>query len=133
MRSGAPLLSIRIGTSGWSYKEWEGVFYPDSNTPKLSYYSSIFNTAEIDSTFYANPAKGLVLGWARNTPKDFQFAVKLPQTITHKKHLELSQGVEIDLKDFLELMRPLHEAGKLGPLLIQLPPSFDSSKESNLK
>ena len=126
-------MSVAIGTSGWSYKEWEKVFYPDSKTPKLKYYSSIFGTAEIDSTFYANPNKGLVFGWLRNTPSDFQFSVKLPQTITHKKQLDLGEGVEIDLGEFLNLLRPLHEANKLGPLLIQLPPSFDSTKMDKLE
>jgi uncharacterized protein YecE (DUF72 family) len=125
-------LPIRIGTSGWSYKEWEKVFYPDAKTPKLSFYSSIFATAEIDSTFYANPSRGLVFGWARNTPKEFQFAVKLPQLITHKKKLDLEQGVEVDLKSFLDLLAPLHTAEKLGPLLIQLPPSFASESKDTL-
>ena len=124
--------SIRIGTSGWSYKEWERVFYPDSKTPKLSFYSSVFGTAEIDSTFYANPQKGLVFGWSRNTPAGFEFAVKLPKKITHEKKLDLSKGVEIDLVEFLDLMRPLHESKKLGPLLIQLPPSFGASKKRDL-
>ena len=120
-------MSLKVGTTGWSYKEWEKVFYPDSKTPKLKYYSGIFDTAEIDSTFYANPSKGLVFGWLRNTPKDFEFSVKLPQAITHKKQLDIKHGVEIDLSEFLNLMKPLHDANKLGPLLIQLPPSFDSS------
>lgn len=126
-------MSLKVGTSGWSYKEWEKVFYPDSKTPKLKYYSSIFNTAEIDSTFYANPSKGLVFGWLRNTPKDFEFSVKLPQAITHKKQLDIEQGVEIDLNEFLNLMGPLYDANKLGPLLIQLPPSFDSSNMERLE
>ncbi len=123
---------IRIGTSGWSYKEWEKVFYPDSKTPKLTYYSSIFNTAEIDSTFYANPSPGLVMGWVRNTPRNFEFSVKLPQSITHKKALDLRAGAEVDLLEFLDLINPLHEAKKLGPLLIQLPPSFAASKSRTL-
>jgi uncharacterized protein YecE (DUF72 family) len=125
--------SVRIGTSGWSYKEWEGVFYPDSKTPKLTFYSGIFKTAEIDSTFYANPSKGLVLGWLRNTPNDFEFSVKLPQSITHKKQLDLRAGAEVDLLEFLDLMEPLREKGKLGPLLIQLPPSFGSGKFDKLE
>jgi uncharacterized protein YecE (DUF72 family) len=125
--------NIRIGTSGWSYKEWERVFYPDSKTPKLSYYSSVFNTAEIDSTFYTNPSKGMVLGWVKNTPKDFEFSVKLPQTITHKKKLDLRAGAEIDLLEFLDLIDPLREAGKLGPLLIQLPPSFSKNNLDDLE
>jgi uncharacterized protein YecE (DUF72 family) len=126
-------MSVRIGTSGWSYKEWEGVFYPDAKTPKLSYYSKVFDTAEIDSTFYANPARGLVFGWARNTPSNFEFAVKLPQLITHKKKLDLSLGVEVDLRNFLDLLKPLHDSKKLGPLLIQLPPSFDTRKKETLE
>ena len=73
-----------------------------------------------------------MFGWAKNTPKDFQFSVKLPQLITHKKKLDLSQGVEVDLNDFLELLRPLSETNKLGPLLIQLPPSFSSEKMDTL-
>ncbi len=124
---------IRIGTSGWSYKEWEGVFYPDSKTPKLSFYSKIFNTAEIDSTFYANPSKGFVIGWAKNTPSGFEFAVKLPKLITHDKKLELKNGIEIDLNAFLDLISPLNQAKKLGPLLIQLPPSFSASKKKVLE
>lgn len=124
---------IKIGTSGWSYKEWEGVFYPNSKTSKLTYYSKIFDTAEIDSTFYANPAKGVVLGWVRNTPPHFEFAMKLPQVITHKKKLNLKLGVETDLNTFLDLIKPVDEANKMGPLLIQLPPSFDTSKKDILE
>ncbi len=124
---------VRIGTSGWSYKEWEGVFYPDSKTPKLSFYSKVFDTAEIDSTFYANPSRGLVLGWLKNTPSNFEFSVKLPKLITHDKKLELKNGVEIDLNTFLELVWPLHQAKKLGPLLIQLPPSFSANRKKVLE
>ena len=83
----ANLEKVVLGTSGWSYKEWEKVFYPDSKTPKLSYYSGVFSTAEIDSTFYAYPNKGLAFGWARNTPDDFQFSAKIPKLITHDKKL----------------------------------------------
>ena len=59
-------MPLMVGTSGWSYKEWEKIFYPSSKTPKLSYYSQIFGTAEIDSTFYANPKRGIVFGWANH-------------------------------------------------------------------
>ncbi len=124
---------VRIGTSGWSYKEWEGIFYPDSKTAKLSFYSKIFNTAEIDSTFYANPSRGLVIGWAKNTPSGFEFAVKLPKLITHTKKLELKSGIEIDLNTFLDLLSPLNQAKKLGPLLIQLPPSFSAGGKKTLE
>ncbi len=115
---------LLIGTSGWSYNEWVGVFYPTSTTNKLSFYSKIFKTAEVDSTFYAYPSKGLVLGWARYTPDDFVFSMKLPRTLTHDKKLDVDKGVEADLIRFLSLMKPLIVGGKMGPILIQLPPSF---------
>ena len=115
---------LLIGTSGWSYKEWTGVFYPTSSTNKLSFYSRIYKTAEVDSTFYAYPSKGLVYGWAKNTPDDFVFSLKLPRIITHDKRLGLENGVESDLIRFLGLLKPLIAAGKLGPILIQLPPSY---------
>ncbi len=106
---------VAIGTSGWSYKEWEGVFYPDPKTSKLKFYSSVFRTAEIDSTFYAFPPKGLVFGWVRNAPENFMYSVKLPRTITHEKQLDLSLGAELELVRFLDILSPMKSAGKLGP------------------
>ena len=111
----------------------EGVFYPDSKTSKLKFYSGVFGTAEIDSTFYASPPKGLVFGWVRNVPENFVYSVKLPKTITHEKQLDLSQGAELELVKFLDLLAPMKSAGKLGPLLIQLPPSFSLSKKDKLQ
>lgn len=118
------MTELFIGTSGWSYNEWAGVFYPASSTNKLSFYSKIFGTAEVDSSFYAFPSKGLVQGWARYTPERFIFSVKLPQLLTHEKKLDLTKGVEADLIRFLSLLKPLIATGKLGPVLVQLPPSF---------
>ena len=118
------MAELLIGTSGWSYNEWTGVFYPSSSTSKLTFYSKIYQTAEIGSTFYAYPSKGLVLGWARHTPENFVFSMKLPRTLTHDKRLDLDRGVEADLVRFLSLMKPLMAVGKLGPVLIQLPPSY---------
>lgn len=118
------MTDLLIGTSGWSYNEWSGVFYPGSNVNKLSYYAKVFETAEVDSTFYAYPTKGLVLGWARYTPDNFVFSAKLPQLLTHEKKLDLGKGVEADLIRFLSLLKPLIATGKLGPVLIQLPPSY---------
>jgi uncharacterized protein YecE (DUF72 family) len=115
---------LLLGTSGWSYSEWAGVFYPNSATKKLTYYSKFFPTAEVDSSFYAYPSKGIVLGWARYTPKDFVFSLKLPRLLTHDKMLDLTKGVEADLVKFLSLLKPLTADGKLGPILIQLPPSY---------
>lgn len=111
---------ILLGTCGWSYAEWEGILYPYEQN-KLKQYSQIFCTAEIDSTLYALPNPGTVLGWARNTPRDFVFSAKLPQTITHKKAIDPARGIDADLKQFFEAMKPLGEAGKLACVLVQLP------------
>lgn len=123
---------LRFGCSGWDYQEWVGPFYKTSSESKLAAYGRVFDTAEINSTFYRPPSKGIVLGWARYTPSDFKFAAKVPQTVTHDRLLDLDRGAGKELLDFCDLMRPLLDAGKLGPLLLQLPPRlrFDSPKLS---
>jgi uncharacterized protein YecE (DUF72 family) len=123
------MAEISLGTSGWSYKEWVKVFYPSDATKKLTYYSSVFNTVEIDSTFYAYPSQGTVYGWEKNTPTGFVFSAKAPKLITHEKRLDVEKGAIADLYRFLDLMRPLIKAGKLGPVLLQLPPSFSFDKD----
>ena len=117
--------NIFLGTCGWSYKEWEGVFYQKRSTEsKLRSYSRVFKTAEIDSTFYRNPSRGAVMGWLKYSPSDFVFTAKLPKTITHDNMLGLKKEVKADLEVFLDLMRPLQLGGKLACLLIQLPPKY---------
>ncbi len=115
---------IRIGTCGWSYKEWEGPFYRKNEKTKLRAYSQVFQTVEIDSTWYRYPSKGTVMGWSRYSPSDFVFTAKLPKLITHDKKLGLDGDIQKDLDAFLELMQPLQLDGKLACLLIQLPPSY---------
>lgn len=115
---------ILLGTSGWSYKEWVGAFYRQGERSKLSAYSKVFKTAEIDSTFYRYPSKGMVFGWLRYTKPDFIYSAKLPQLITHEKRLDPAKGVEEDLNKFLQLMEPLQFNGKLACLLAQLPPGL---------
>ena len=119
-----------LGTSGWSYDDWVGPVYTTRNIPKLKYYSSIFSTAEIDSTFYAYPKPEMVQGWIRNTPHGFKFSLKLPQLITHKKRLE---NVNSDLEQFLDLIKPISDSDRLGAVLIQLPPSFTRQSEKTLE
>ncbi|MCJ7632814.1 DUF72 domain-containing protein, partial [Candidatus Bathyarchaeota archaeon] len=109
---------------GWSYDEWIGPFYESKETPKLTYYSQVFQTVEIDSTFYAYPSEKTVYGWLRRTGSDFTFCAKLPQLITHEKVLGLKEEVEDDLERFLEVMNQLSLNGKLFAILIQLPPSL---------
>jgi len=118
------LPEIFLGTSGWSYKEWVGPFYTDEKTSKLRAYTDVFGTAEIDSTFYSYPSKGTVMGWRMYPPANFVFAVKLPKLITHEKELDMSKGIDKDLMKFVDLIAPLAISGKLGCILIQLPPGF---------
>ncbi len=122
--------NVFLGTSGWSYKEWEEVFYQKGEKRKLRAYSRVFGTVEIDSTFYRYPSKGMVMGWLRYSPSDFVFSAKLPKVITHDKKLGLKGDVKADLDAYLELMRPLQLGGKLGCLLIQLPPKYGYNSES---
>ena len=118
------LENILLGTSGWSYREWIGPFYKKKEKSMLSAYSKVFKTVEINSTFYRYPSKGMAMGWLKYSPTDFIFVAKLPKLITHEKKLSLVEGVDDDLKRFCELMEPLHLNGKLGCVLIQLPPRF---------
>ncbi len=120
---------VLMGTSGWSYKEWIGPFYRKTDRSMLQAYTKVFRTVEIDSTFYRYPSKGTVMGWTRYSPEEFVYTAKLPGLITHEKKLDLSKGVEEDLKVFVELMEPLYLNGKLGCILIQLPPKFGFNPE----
>ena len=115
---------ILLGCSGWFYKDWVGPFYKVEKASKLKVYSEVFKTAEINSTFYAYPSKGMVMGWLKYTKPDFVYAATLPRLITHKKKLDPKQGVDEDIQRFCELMRPLQLNGKLGCVLIQLPPGI---------
>jgi len=116
---------IFLGTSGWSYKDWIGPFYTKKDKSMLRAYSKTFRTVEIDSTFYMYPSKGTVMGWAKYSPESFVYSAKLPKLITHEKKLGLNEDVEKDLEKFIELIEPLSLSGKLGCILIQLPPKFE--------
>lgn len=124
------MTTFHLGTSGWSYAEWVGPFY-DKKEKMLSYYSSIFKTVEINSSFYRYPTKAQAFGYYRTVPKDFVFSAKLPDLLTHEKSLDHNLGVKDDLFRFLDLMDPINEAGKLGAILIQLPPSFTYEKNND--
>lgn len=124
---------IYIGTSGWSYPRgegtWTGYFYPRGKINELEYYSQFFNTVEVNSTFYRPPSPVYVQNWARRTPADFLFTVKLWQKFTHPKMYREATGEEAvvlqsDVDQFRQGIEPLAEVGKLGALLAQFPPSF---------
>jgi uncharacterized protein YecE (DUF72 family) len=121
--------NILLGTSGWSYKEWIGPFYTKTDKSMLRAYTRVFKTVEIDSTFYRYPSKGTVMGWTRYSPEGFVYTAKLPGLITHDKKLSLAEGTEEDMRKFIEVMEPLWLSGKLGCMLIQLPPKFSYRPE----
>ncbi|MHA1192634.1 MAG: DUF72 domain-containing protein [Promethearchaeota archaeon] len=125
--------NILIGTSGWGYDEWVGPFYPKSLKKEdfLVYYSEIFYTNEINTTFYHMPSDWMVKNWVTKTPNNFLFSVKLPKSITHESKLSLDHCSD-DLFKFLKLMTPFIEAKKLLSLLIQLPPSFKKENHFDL-
>jgi uncharacterized protein YecE (DUF72 family) len=112
---------IRIGTQGWNYDAWSGVFYPPGTRAAeyLGIYARAFDTVEVDSTFYAIPSSKVIRGWASRVHDDFRFALKLPQEITHERRLRDSVAL---LDEFSDRAREL--GSRLGPILIQLGPDF---------
>lgn len=117
-----------LGTMGFAYDPWRGVFYPDdaSSRSYLAHYSQVFNAVELNTTFYGTPREATVRQWAAQTPPDFQFCPKTPRDITHERGLSLEQGAGDAMATFLDAMRVL--GSRLGPVLIQLPPSFDAKE-----
>jgi uncharacterized protein YecE (DUF72 family) len=124
------MVDFYIGTMGFSYQDWSGVFYPKGLAGRdfLSYYSRIFNAVEIDSTFYATPKRGSVSRWKEVAPEGFQICVKVPRTITHDAELI---DVSREMETFIEAVGLLDE--KLGIILLQFPPSFSNSKISQVE
>jgi uncharacterized protein YecE (DUF72 family) len=118
---------IRIGTSGWLYPPWRKVFYPPKlpHRKELGYLSAKMNTVEINGTFYSLQRPDSFKSWYEQTPDDFVFAVKGARFITHMKKLA---GVEAPLANFFA-SGVLALAGKLGPILWQLPPNFGFNPE----
>jgi uncharacterized protein YecE (DUF72 family) len=112
---------LYAGTSGWAYPQWKPDFYPAKLAAAkfLGYYSGRLNSVELNYTFRRFPTEKLLTGWIAATPTDFKFAVKAHQNITHVKRLKDAQEWT---SNFLSALAPLKEAGKLGPVLFQLPP-----------
>jgi uncharacterized protein YecE (DUF72 family) len=112
-------MELLTGTSGFSYKEWKGSFYPEklAAAGMLRYYAERFPTVEINNTFYRMPAEGILARWASEVPEHFAFTLKAPRRITHDKRLQDAAG---DVAEFLRRGSAL--GPKLGPLLFQLPP-----------
>src|SRR4051812_20191138 len=117
------MAAIWFGTSGFSYKEWRPIFYPEGLSDKqfLQYYATRLNSVEIDYTFYRMPNAKTIESWRDATPDGFRFTLKASQQITHRQRLKLpSDAVDY----FLSVVPGL--GGRLGMVLFQLPPNFKS-------
>lgn len=119
---------VRIGCSGWNYPHWREPVYPKGLPARrwLEHYASLFETVEVNSTFYRLPSRAAVERWVEQTPPSFVFAVKASRFLTHVKRLaDLAPGIE----RFYDRLQPLVESPKLGPVLWQLPASFRRNDE----
>jgi uncharacterized protein YecE (DUF72 family) len=116
-------VAVRIGCSGWNYQSWRGIFYPP-RTPAsrwLEHYASVFDTVEVNSTFYRLAKRAAVARWVEQVPPGFVFTVKSSQYLTHMKRLtDMERGVQ----RLYAPLEPLIDAGVLGPVLWQLPERF---------
>lgn len=119
---------ILVGTSGYSYKDWSGIFYPEKlkSNEYLSWYSSQFNFTELNFSYYTQPTAANMESIIKKVNEDFQFAIKAHQSITHTADQDLNDSV----KTFKEGITPLKEAGSLAAVLLQFPYSFHYTKEN---
>ena len=132
-----------IGCSGWSYPDsvekggWMKIFYPNTRTKKLQFYSQFFSTVEMDSTFYEKfykfMTKETFISISKASPPNFQLSLKVPESITHEKSLDVNKGAINILEEFLEKISPLKSTYKLGALIVQLPPSFTVGEFRNIE
>ena len=115
-----------VGTSGFSYKEWKGSFYPEDlpNEGMLEYYGERLNAVEINNTFYRMPSRKVLTDWGRKVPDDFSFVLKASRKITHHKRLK---GAEEELSYLVDVSGEL--GGRREPILFQLPPYLKKDVE----
>jgi uncharacterized protein YecE (DUF72 family) len=121
-------VSTRVGCSGWNYRDWRGLFYPSGLPARrwLEYYASRFDTVEVNSTFYRLPRREAVANWVEQTPEGFCFAVKASRYLTHVRRLrDVEPGIEL----FEQRIAPLRKAGRMGPVLWQLPENFHRDED----
>jgi uncharacterized protein YecE (DUF72 family) len=119
---------VRIGCSGWSYAHWRGVVYPEGLPQRrwLEHYATLFDTVELNATFYRLPRRSTVAGWLERSPRGFVFAVKSSRFLTHVRRLrDLDRGVD----RFYARIEPLLGTPKMGPVLWQLPETFHRDDE----
>jgi len=117
---------IHIGTSGWSYKDWKEIFYPEKmkSTEWLSFYAKSFHCTEINTSFYHMPLAETVLNWTEKVPARFRFCPKISRYLTHMKKLK---EPEEPLQRFFDVFSQARK--HLGPVLIQLPPTLGFEEE----
>jgi len=118
--------NLRLGTSGWSYDNWVGNFYPDGTdkSDMLDYYATRFNSVEINATFYRLPFENMIKGWQNKAPGDFSYSAKGARRITHYNKLE---DIDEYLDRFLERILKLNPT--LETILWQFPPSFEKNTD----
>jgi uncharacterized protein YecE (DUF72 family) len=119
---------LYFGCAGWSYKEWVGPLY-DPEKSMLQQYSTVFDTVELNSSFYKEPEEGTILGLTRNTKRGFMFSAKINQKFTHDLRLKLNAENQEELEHFVQLFDPLLTQDRLGCFLAQLPPSLRRNDE----
>jgi uncharacterized protein YecE (DUF72 family) len=120
--------AVRVGCSGWQYDSWRGRLYPEGvgKGRWLERYAELFDTVEVNSTFYRLASRDAVARWVEQTPPGFVFATKASRYLTHVRRLqELEQGIE----RYYERIEPLVESGKLGPIVWQFPATFKRDDE----
>jgi uncharacterized protein YecE (DUF72 family) len=119
LKFAAARMNLYVGTSGYSYKEWKGKFYPEKMPEKemLHFYGEHFNSVEINNTFYRMPKPSVLEDWAKEVPESFRFVIKGSQKITHFQRLKVTDG---SVEYLLKVASVLNE--RLGPLLFQTPP-----------
>jgi uncharacterized protein YecE (DUF72 family) len=119
---------VRIGCSGWNYAHWRERVYPKGLPQRrwLELYATLFDTVEVNTTFYRLPRREAVASWVKESPAGFLFAVKASRYLTHVKRL---RDMEDGVARFYERIEPLVRSAKLGPVLWQLPPTFRRDDE----
>lgn len=122
----------RIGTMGFSYSDWVPAFYPKGTRPGdfLAAYASVYDTLELDTTFHAVPPPDRVQKWADTVPDGFVFCPKTPKQITHENPIAFGSTA---MRHFLRALTPMRKADKLGPILIQFPPTFTITEFKDLE
>ncbi len=118
---------VYVGCSGWAYPAWKPVFYPEKLPAKkfLEYYATRLNSVEVNYTFRSFPRRTAIDSWLAQTAEDFRFSFKAPQRITHFQRL---QDCGPTLEAFDGAIAPVADAGRLGPVLFQLPPNFKADE-----